>query len=573
MKKILVGVILTVLFLLGCGRTSQIDKIISDAESIIMEHPDSAMEMLDKVERVLLKEGKQKAKFSLLYAMAMTKNYIDSQSDSLTSVALEYYRDNGTDREKALAYYYHGLTMYNASLEVEAIKFFLQAKMCAERTDDHYTKGLVYHVIAECYFLQHSRNEALEYHLKALEEYRQTENILNVSIAIRNVGMMYRYLGRYEEAIPYLLEAKQMALDLNETMRYLNLSITLENIGYYKSVQSSITEEWYEIFRNEEDSTKYNSAMAYYYVRLNKLDSALFYYKKSYDNETHFTIYTVTELSKMSKLSEELGDLESALMYERRYRHHTDSLYKINLANVAQEAEHKSRSKYYEDSYTILRSRHIYMVVTYSLIFLITLLFVVLIIRKYRRVMKRRADEIQEYYEYLQVTLEQKTELEHRCDELEKSIVSGNNNSGERMLVLLRNRVTELRKLTQSAHLHESDTIKFYDSFKTLLKMNANNQSDFVNELCEISDLSCNGVITYLRTNFHTLTNYELSYCALIIMGFTQESIRVLMNHTNINSVYTLRARIRRKIQLPSGESTLESHLQQLVEQLSPEKH
>jgi uncharacterized protein YcfL len=88
MKKILVGVILTVLFLWGCGRTSQIDKIISDAESIIMEHPDSAMEMLDKVERVLLKEGKQKAKFSLLYAMAMTKNYIDSQSDSLTSVAL-----------------------------------------------------------------------------------------------------------------------------------------------------------------------------------------------------------------------------------------------------------------------------------------------------------------------------------------------------------------------------------------------------------------------------------------------------------------------------------------------------
>ena len=92
-----------------------------------------------------------------------------------------------------------------------------------------------------------------------------------------------------------------------------------------------------------------------------------------------------------------------------------------------------------------------------------------------------------------------------------------------------------------------------------------------MDDLNSLTDLLSNGIMTYLKNGYPDLTKYELSYCALICLGFTQESIRLLMNHRNINSVYTLRTKIRRKIAIPTGESTLESHLAQLVIQLNPE--
>lgn len=133
MKTLILVLALTISLLSACSKSSQIDKIIDSAEAVIMEHPDSALEMLDKIERVELAEGKQRAKFSLLYAQAMNKNYIDSNSDSLTAVALEYYKDNGTDREKALAYYYHGVIKYNAALHNEAIDFLFRQRFMLKK--------------------------------------------------------------------------------------------------------------------------------------------------------------------------------------------------------------------------------------------------------------------------------------------------------------------------------------------------------------------------------------------------------------------------------------------------------
>ena len=64
--KLIPFILLPFFLYTGCNRFSEIDKIISDAEVVVMEHPDSALEMLDKIERVSLRPGEQKAKFSLI---------------------------------------------------------------------------------------------------------------------------------------------------------------------------------------------------------------------------------------------------------------------------------------------------------------------------------------------------------------------------------------------------------------------------------------------------------------------------------------------------------------------------
>ena len=60
MKTLILVLALTISLLSACSKSSQIDKIIDSAEAVIMEHPDSALEMLDKIERVELAEGKQR---------------------------------------------------------------------------------------------------------------------------------------------------------------------------------------------------------------------------------------------------------------------------------------------------------------------------------------------------------------------------------------------------------------------------------------------------------------------------------------------------------------------------------
>ena len=568
MKTLILVLALTISLLSACSKSSQIDKIIDNAEAVIMEHPDSALEMLDKIERVELDEGKQRAKFSLLYAQAMEKNYIDSNSDSLTAVALEYYKDNGTDREKALAYYYHGAIKYNAALHNEAIDFFIRAKIYAEKTDDHYTRGLIYHVIGENYNIQYDRRTALEYHKLALNEYLQTGNKPNILSATRNIGMMYRIMGMYEEAIPYLLEARKMALELNRIELYLNLSITLENIGYYKFNQTSVTEEWLELFKNEKDLTKYHLGMAVYYERTNQLDSAILHYKKRVELIDQYTIYTVEGFRTISEMFEQTGDFTSALLYERKYRHCKDSLYKVNLSNVAKEVEQKYLAKHYKESYKLLRSRHIYMIVAYSFIFIAAIMLIIYTIRRFRKMIKKREIEIEEYREYITDAIEQKNELENRCKELEINSRTANSNNIPRFISLLHNRIRNLQNLTELAHMHQNNPGRFYSEFKEQLKVSKNTYTEFMDELYSMTDLSCNGIMTHLKNEYPDLTKYELSYCALICLGFSQESIRILMNHNNINSIYTLRTKIRKKMSIPAGDSVLEKHIRELVGRL-----
>ncbi|MBO7323212.1 MAG: tetratricopeptide repeat protein [Bacteroidales bacterium] len=568
MKTLILVLALTISLLSACSKSSQIDKIIDRAEAVIMEHPDSALEMLDKIERVELAEGKQRSKFSLLYAQAMNKNYIDSNSDSLTAVALEYYKDNGTDREKALAYYYHGVIKYNADLYTEAIDFFIQAKIYAEKTDDHYTRGLIYHVIGGCYFTQCDRRTALEYHKMALEEYLQTGNKPNIFMGTKNVGMMYRMLGMYEEAIPYLLDAKKMALELNETQLYLNLSITLENIGYYKFNQTSVTEEWLELFKNEKDLTKYHLGMAIYYDRTNQLDSAILHYKKKLELIKQHSIYSVEDFRVVSEIFERMGDLTSALVYERKYRRGKDSLYRVNLSNVAKEVEQKYLAKHYKESYKLLRSRHIYMIVAYSFIFIAAIMLIIYTIRRFRKMIKKREIEIEEYREYITDAIEQKNELENRCKELEINSRTANSNNIPRFISLLHNRIRNLQSLTELAHIHQNNPGRFYSEFKEQLKVSKNTYTEFMDELYSMTDLYCNGIMTHLKNEYPDLTKYELSYCALICLGFSQESIRILMNHNNINSIYTLRTKIRKKMSIPAGDSVLEKHIRELVGRL-----
>ena len=61
---------------LSCN-DNQIESVLASAEISMNDNPESSLEILESIDKDLLSTRKQKAKFALLYSMALDKNYVD----------------------------------------------------------------------------------------------------------------------------------------------------------------------------------------------------------------------------------------------------------------------------------------------------------------------------------------------------------------------------------------------------------------------------------------------------------------------------------------------------------------
>ena len=87
-------IIATLGSILSCT-SHNISRTLKNVESYIMERPDSALTVLESIERSSLKTQRNKAHHALLYAMALDKNYIDVTNDSIAQVAVDFYQKRG----------------------------------------------------------------------------------------------------------------------------------------------------------------------------------------------------------------------------------------------------------------------------------------------------------------------------------------------------------------------------------------------------------------------------------------------------------------------------------------------
>ena len=98
--------VFVVVFALLCGCTRAVMNELDDVASYIQARPDSALNVLKGIDTLSLRGSAEKAKYSLLYAMAIDKNYIDTTDAGVIMPAVDYYEKRGTDMEKAQSLYY-----------------------------------------------------------------------------------------------------------------------------------------------------------------------------------------------------------------------------------------------------------------------------------------------------------------------------------------------------------------------------------------------------------------------------------------------------------------------------------
>lgn len=138
------------------------------ADSYIASAPDSALDIIQGINRGTLPTKSLRSRHALLQTMAQDKCYIDVAEDSTIYVAYDYYQHHGGKRDRLLATYYLGVIRQNAEEYIEAALAFREAEPLAEMLKDYRQLSLIDQHLSSIFALNFDHVRALEYAEKAL---------------------------------------------------------------------------------------------------------------------------------------------------------------------------------------------------------------------------------------------------------------------------------------------------------------------------------------------------------------------------------------------------------------------
>ena len=145
---------------------------LSDIESYIDARPDSALVAIRQIDTLSLKTKAQKAKFALLHAIALDKNYIDTSNTSIIMPAVDYYSEHGSPEERLKAWMYLGTQQYNAESYNQAIVSYTHASEYSKDVKDFNLLGVLFSKIADTYTITQDYSQADLFIDKSLECFR-----------------------------------------------------------------------------------------------------------------------------------------------------------------------------------------------------------------------------------------------------------------------------------------------------------------------------------------------------------------------------------------------------------------
>ena len=274
----------------------------------------------------------------LLRARAMNKAYEPFTTDSVMREVASWYDRNGTPHERMEAHYLLGCTYRDMGEAPRAVDCYLDAIACADTTAtdcDFYTLASIYGQMAKLYHQQLLLSYEIEahkisshYHLLAKDTfyglYEQKmiagAYILqnkrdSAELILNKVMRHYRERGYDQEA----LQASTMLMHL--LIDSLGRQTELKRLIDIYDARCKLFDENYEL---PSSSCLFYYYKGSYFENINQLDSAEYYYRKSYIPERNATARERTYKGLFSVFSK-LGQSDSIAKYARLYCEVNDS--------------------------------------------------------------------------------------------------------------------------------------------------------------------------------------------------------------------------------------------------------
>lgn len=548
-------------FLLVSCDNRQTKSLLQDVETYIQERPDSALRVLRKVDSLTLNTKSLRARYSLLFAMALDKNYIDTTALSILEPTVAYYERLGSPQDKMLSCYYLGRIYANRKDYPNAVIFYSQA-LRESSEYDYYHRGLIYAASADAYNASFNDEEELRNTILAYECFEKIGD-KDLDLSLYKVAQAYHNNERFDVA-DSLYSLVYSGKDSTSRLALYAMEDLVSNDLYQEKQDVERDLELLEYVAEHRGNLSLESYYEYAYLLLlaGKESEAENILSQLSNREANGKTMEIRY-----RIAECKGQNEEALALLKSMLSHQNDVVKKKLA----QSVFKAQSDYYrltaevsEQKSTISNQRSIIILITGLMI--IALLYVIFMKRKSTLIREKdRLTQAVEESERLLETVRNRANEEK--SEREKDILdlkSRNEREQDKIkdlremyVALYQKRFSEIGKYYDAASSHRLESIKekaYHDVISSTqalfeeIASGSEGQKKFEARI----NAGLDDIVSKIRSDFPKLKDDDIRFICYLIVGFDTSTISFLMDISKEN-VRVKKHRLREKLNGYSG--------------------
>lgn len=548
-------------FLLVSCDNRQTKSLLQDVETYIQERPDSALRVLRKVDSLTLNTKALRARYSLLFAMALDKNYIDTTALSILEPTVAYYERLGSPQDKMLSCYYLGRIYANRKDYPNAVIFYSQA-LRESSEYDYYHRGLIYAASADAYNASFNDEEELRNTILAYECFEKIGD-KDLDLSLYKVAQAYHNNERFDVA-DSLYSLVYSGKDSTSRLALYAMEDLVSNDLYQEKQDVERDLGLLEYVAEHRGNLSLESYYEYAYLLLlaGKESEAENILSQLSNRETNGKTMEIRY-----RIAECKGQYEEALALLKSMLSHQNDVVKKKLA----QSVFKAQSDYYrltaevsEQKSTISNQRSIIILITGLMI--IALLYV--IFKKRKSTLIREKDRLTQAVEESERLLETvRNRANEEKSEREKDILdlkSRNEREQDKIkdlremyVALYQKRFSEIGKYYDAASSHRLESIKekaYHDVISSTqalfeeIASGSEGQKKFEARI----NADLDDIVSKIRSDFPKLKDDDIRFICYLIVGFDTSTISFLMDISKEN-VRVKKHRLREKLNGYSG--------------------
>ena len=275
---------LILMMMTGCNNGKLMPAELAVADSLMEEHPDSALRILRQIGSTSDWTEHDRMLLGLLLSQAEDKNKVNRTSDSTMLIVAEYFEHHGSPRWKALAWFELGRISSDIGLSGQAISAYTHAMDTDTLSTDSAllsTRAKAAIWMGHTLMYQDLYAQAMPYFEKALALTERCKDRKTNVFSLRDIARCHVAQGNTTDGEARFVEAAHKALARKDTSMYKSVQVELSDL--YLSTED------FERMRqcldasmglSGGDSSIVFNQMANYYLATGDTDSAAIFFRR-----------------------------------------------------------------------------------------------------------------------------------------------------------------------------------------------------------------------------------------------------------------------------------------------------
>lgn len=527
---------------------------MNSAEDVMWTRPDSALAALESIDTLDLRTKAQRARYSLLYTMALNKNWIDTTDLRVIQPAARYYERHGFKDDKMKMYYYLGTVQHNAGNLEDAIANYVRSMEYSAESDNLIFRGLIASAISDLYGQNQNYSAGLNYAKDALALFKKAGDSTRIWVTTGMLASLYGSRLDYERSDS--LYSEFFSSPCYDSSLYARMLMNKALGCLLRSPSEPGLSA--ELFRKSVDEFNGNPTTRDYCAYAYAMD--LLGNSVAADNIISQLEAQGCPLDEIDvwyyRISRHRGEYEKALtLLEESVKDRDSTVWEAVNQSVA-----LAQSGYYQAKSELLiqerciRNQRQWIFVLLGVIFCLSM-FIIFIHKKKK--WKHRMEDMLQINDNIDRLLSQERNIKEdyrlRLDAMEKN---------QSRLVEREVAIKDLRSRYIKAYKFQLDKLSelcsgYWESpntnwnkdrvYEKVRRLAAELESSSEGELETMIDEGLDGIMTKLRTDFPRMTERDRRFISFQILGLDAKTLSYVTGYS-VATIYTKRNRLKERL-------------------------